>query len=436
MTVHSPPPSDLHEPPPPIPRVLLVGLTGVGLVLTSLVFGLAAGAPRQGFDTHWADGPRVVLSCLGLLLAGCAVSMRPGWYGSWLCLAGAGILGYGAGGPPPAGTEWYLAPPRDWVAGMPNSWDSVQLFFGVLGAAGLVGAIATRVPRKVVYSLALVAVAYHFAGILSAITSPDPQPWLTGQYWRRVSRTYLQFAYMNNAYQFYSPEPGPACEMWVCMEYAAVPGSGGGKECDWLYIPRRRTHYNDPLGLTYYRHLSITENIAQYTRAYTPLAAEAEHINRRRASEDDRIPRYGLNEVQRMVPNDLVARQIMPSYIRHLAKAYGRSDRELTGIKVYRTTHTIVGVPQFYGYDATLDKKIPGMSPYSPTLYMPYYQGEFDVHGHLKDPIAPLLYWYIPIIPQEGRQPPESPEEYRKYGFDRYYIDFVSIHAGCKRPQE
>jgi hypothetical protein len=436
MTVHSPPPADLHEPPPPIPRVLLVGLTGVGLVLTALVFGLVTGAPRQGFEAHWADGPRVVLSCLGLLLAGCAVSMRPRWYGSWLCLAGAGLIGYGGGGSPPAGTEWYVAPPRDWFAGMPNSWDSVQLFFGVLGGAGLVGAVVTRVPRKVAYTFALVAVAFHFAGILSAITSPDPQPWLTGQYWRRISRNYLLFAYMNNAYQFYSPEPGPACELWVCLEYAPAPGTDGGKDCHWLYIPRRQTHYKDPLGLTFYRHLSLTENIAQYTRSYSPLAAEAEHINRRRTSEDERIPRHGLPDVQRLVPNELVVRQLLPSYARYIAKAYDRPDRALTGMKMYRTTHTIITLYQFRGYDLSLDKTVPGMSPYSPFLYMPYYQGEFDANGHLKDPTAPLLYWLVPITPQEGRPLPESPEEYRKYGFDRYYIDFVSIHAGCKRPLE
>ena len=65
----------------------------------------------------------------------------------------------------------------------------------------------------------LAGMAFHFAGILSAITSPPPTPPVTDQYWRRVAREYLMFAYMNNAYQFYSPDPGPACELWVCFEY-------------------------------------------------------------------------------------------------------------------------------------------------------------------------------------------------------------------------
>src|SRR4051794_22411054 len=95
MTVHSPAASDLlEEPPPPTSHVLIVGLVGVGLVLAAVVFGLATGAPRRGFDTHWADGPRALLACLGLLVAGCAVSMRHRWYGGWLCGAAAGFLGY------------------------------------------------------------------------------------------------------------------------------------------------------------------------------------------------------------------------------------------------------------------------------------------------------------------------------------------------------
>src|SRR5881275_1283887 len=123
MSVQSPPPVDLEEPPPPTERVLTVGLIGVGLVASAFILGLASGAPLRGFDAHWADGPRAVLCAVGLLLAGCAVSMRPSWYGGWLCAAAAGLIGYGGGGPPPAGTDWYIAPPRNWYAAVPNAWD-------------------------------------------------------------------------------------------------------------------------------------------------------------------------------------------------------------------------------------------------------------------------------------------------------------------------
>src|SRR5262245_36290195 len=121
-TVHTPNPADLDEPPPPVERVLTVGLIGVGLSVTALVLGRATGAPLRGFETHSFDGPRALLSTLGLFVAGCAVSMRPGWFGGWLCGAACGLIGYGFGAPAPDGKEWYLVPPRDWYAGVPNSW--------------------------------------------------------------------------------------------------------------------------------------------------------------------------------------------------------------------------------------------------------------------------------------------------------------------------
>src|SRR5262249_22128900 len=153
---------------------------------------------------------------------------------------------------------------------------------------------------------------------------------------------YLQFAYMNNAYQFYSPDPGPACEIWVCFQYAPTTtelqpadGPGLGRECEWVYIPRRNSHYVDPLGLTFYRHLSVTENLAQYQRSSSLFPAETERINRRRAIEDDRIPRIGNPEVQHVVPNnEVVIRQLLPSYARHLAKVYARPGGDLRGIKI------------------------------------------------------------------------------------------------------
>src|SRR5438046_1518849 len=134
-------PADLCEPPPPTAYVLAVGLVGPAVVLVAFVLGVATGAPRQGIDTHPWDGQRALLSAVGLIVAGCAVSMRPGWYGGWLCRAAAWLLGYGFGAPPPYGTEWYLAPPRDWFAAVPNSWDSVQLVFGVAGLVGLARAV-------------------------------------------------------------------------------------------------------------------------------------------------------------------------------------------------------------------------------------------------------------------------------------------------------
>jgi len=371
--------------------VLIVGLIGIGLVAVALVYGLVVGAPLQGFDPHRGDGTRALLACIGLLVTGCAVSMRPGWFGGWLCAAAAALIGYGVGMPPPAGTEWYLAPPRNWFAGVPNSWDSIQLFFGVACLIGIIGTAWTRLPRRAVLTLILIGAAFHFAGIFSAITSPAPTPFLTDQYWRRVARQYLQFAYMNNAYQFYSPDPGPASELWICVDYRPEgtkdDDPDAPKECAWIYVPTRSTDYKDPLGLAYYRRLSLTENVAQYHRSgyYLP-PNEATQVELRRQKEDQRIPRYGQPQVQRIVPIDLVARQVLPSYARHLAKAYARPEPDekgirwdVKGIKIYRTEHTIVTPDQFVGFDSVTNTRVTPWSPYNPALYMPYYQGEFDL---------------------------------------------------------
>jgi hypothetical protein len=439
MTVHTQPPADLHEPPPPTRRVLTVGLIGVALAAVAFVFGLVSGGPVRGFDAHWADGPRALIASLGLLLAGCAVSMRPGWFGGWLCGAAAGLIGYGVGLSAPTGTEWYLVPPRDWLAGVPNSWDSIQLFFGVAGAIGLIGAAWTWLPRRLVLSLILAGVAFHFAGILSAITTPYPTPFLADQYWRRVARDYLIFAYMNNAYQFYSPDPGAASEIWACIEYrrpgAADNDPDAEKECAWVFVPRRSRDYKDPLGVSYYRRLSLTENASQnYRGGYFPPAAEADLIERRRQSVT-RIPRFGRPEIQRLVSTDLISRHVMPSYVRHLAKEYARDGWEVRGVKVYRTEHTIVTPEQFVGFDSMSNSRVPAWRPYNAALYMPYYQGDFDAAGNLKNSQDPMLYWLVPIVPL--RTPPLSADDYQKSGgFNSYFSDYVSAHAGCPRPVE
>lgn len=437
MTVHTTPPADHHEPPPPVRQVLLVGLIGVGLVVVALMVGLVDEAPLRGFEPHRADGPRALLASVGLFLAGCAISMRPGWFGGWLCGAAAGLIGYGAGGSPPPGTEWYLSPPRDWIAGVPNAWDSIQLFFGVAGVIGIIGAAWTYLPRRAVLGLILVGVGYHFAGILSAITSPAPTPFVSDQYWRRVARPYLQFAYMNNAYQFYSPDPGPASELWVCLEYRR-PGAKDNdpdaeKQCTWVYIPRREREYKDPLGLSYYRRMSLTENASSHHRAgfYLPPAEEA-LVEQRRQAEDHRIPRYGHRNVQRIIPVDLVTRQVLPSYARHLAHAHPRDGWEVRGVKIYRVQHNIITLDQFVGYDSTTNTRVDSWGPYNPALYMPYFQGEFGPAGNLKDSQENMLYWLVPIEPF-ATPPLNRQRRLDLEGFRRYFRDYVSVHAGCDR---
>jgi hypothetical protein len=447
MTTPLPPGPELEEPPAPTQRVLIIGLCGVALTASAMILGLATGAPRQGFEAHWADGIRALLACAGLFVAGCAVSLRPAWAGGWLCAAACGLLGYGIGPPRPAGTEWYLSAPRDWFAGVPNSWDSVQLFFGAAFAVGLIGAIWTRLSLRAIKVCILVWVAYHFAGIVSAITNPHPTPWLSDQYWKRIASPYLQFAYFNNAYQFYSPDPGPACELWVCVEYWPVgDDTGAGRECEWHIIPRREEHFLDPFGLSYYRRLSMTEHVASVQSSYVSPPAEQQAVMTRRDSltqlGDRSIPRFGSVEMERRVPQDLVVRQVLPSYARHFAAEYARPGKEVHSIKIYRALHTIINVSQYRGFDMNLGQKAMATDVYMPSLYLPYFQGEFDTKGHLMDSTDPLLYWVAHIYndPKLNQPMPETLEEYRsnyqRYGFTYYFTDSVSRHAGCARPTD
>lgn len=454
MTTVDRAPDLTREPPAPTKRVLTIGLIGVGISFLAFLTGLLTSAPLRGFEAHWADGPRALLCVAGLFVCGCAVSLRPGWFGGWLCGSAAALLAYGFGAPAPSGTEWYLAPPRNWYAGVPNSWDSVQLFFGVASVVGLIGAVWTRLPRKVVYSLVLFGVAYHFAGILSAITSPPPTPWLTDQYWQRIARPYCQFTYMNNAYQFYSPDPGPARELWVCVEYRPLrdgesaddPVSSAEvkdlelsedpnspQDCTWFYIPKREINYKDPLGLTYYRHMSVTENVAQYVpRGYSPFQVEQEKALARRSHEQ--IPRMP-NKIERPIPNDLVTRQILPSYARHLAHASATSGKMVRSIRIYCVTHDIASLAQLHGVEPGTSRHREPVSPYNPSLYLPYFQGRFARDGRLIDPTDPMLYWLVPIIQDSNRDVPLDRAEYEKNGgFEHYFSDYVSQHAGCKRP--
>jgi hypothetical protein len=478
MTIADRAPDLTREPPVPTSRVLALGLVGVGISFLAFLMGILTSAPLRGFEAHWADGPRVLVSVFGLLVCGCAVSLRPGWYGGWLCGSAAALIAYGFGAAAPSGTEWYLAPPRNWYAGVPNSWDSMHIFFGVSCVIGLVGAIWNQLPafwlgaarlfgatgffaaaftwlsRNCIPLLILVGVAFHFSAILSAITSPPPTPWLTDQYWQRISRPYCQFAYMNNAYQFYSPDPGPARELWACVEYRPLqegesaddPVSAADlkelelsedpnstPDCTWFYIPKREVNYKDPLGLTFYRHLSVSENVAQYVpRGYVPFQVEQDKALSRRTHEP--IPRM-LNKVERPIPNDLVSRQILPSYARHLAHACATPGKMVKSVRIYCVTHDIASLAQLHGVEAGTARQKEPMSPYNPSLYLPYYQGRFARDGRLVDPTDPMLYWLVPIIQDAGRDVPLDRAEYRRNGgYEHYFTDYVSRHAGCKRP--
>src|SRR5205823_775357 len=104
MTTVDRAPDLTREPPAPTKRVLTIGLSGLGISFLAFLMGLVTSAPLRGFETHWADGPRALLCVVGLIVCGCAVSLRPGWFGGWLCGSAAALFAYGFGAPAPSGT--------------------------------------------------------------------------------------------------------------------------------------------------------------------------------------------------------------------------------------------------------------------------------------------------------------------------------------------
>src|SRR5262249_2899268 len=92
-------------------------------------------------------------------------------------------------------------------------WDSAGLLLWVLVSVALATAFLI-VLRRLLRGLVPVAlVLFHFGGILSSVGSPAPPKgqasWLANQLWVGVYRPSLHFMYLNNAYHFYSPDPGP-----------------------------------------------------------------------------------------------------------------------------------------------------------------------------------------------------------------------------------
>ena len=396
-----------------------------------------------------------------MILAGCAASMRPRDWLSWLPLGAAGLLCYGAGTHPREDVSWMvLKSARSWYAAVPNSWDSFQLLGGVTGVVAIAAAAFTRLPIRVVLSLMVAMTAFYFSGILASVLSPPPTPYLVDQYWRRVTRFHSQFLYINNAYHFYSPEPGPPSELWILLKYKPLSetdaGDAGPAEPDteWVILPRRNRDTMDPMRLSFYRRIALAEQVAQLQQGYsTPFADELQKANLRRLSDLRRIPKGNVPENQQFLqPTDAVVRQTLPSFAHHFGVRYGRPGREVASVKIYRVLHEVLGVDRFRslpypqpGPGSAQPARVgargaegPGKDllaqPVLPDPVLRLLPGEYDMKGALLDPTDPELYWLIPIEDRKTYEPTDK--LITAADFDRYFIDYVSTHAGSKRPKE
>jgi hypothetical protein len=379
-----------------------------------------AGAITVAFLISWAapgslEAVRLPLLAVGVLGLGAAVAIRPR---DALILGGAGL---GA----------LLASLERQDAG----WDSGMLLLRVLALVAGAVAILILLPQAARRALVSLFIVFHFCGILTAVTSAS-SAWLPQQMWNYIYRPYLQFMYLNNAYHFYSPDPGPAPLMWFHIDYAH--DEHGKHYSRWVKIPDN----SDPDGtmrrpdgtplwpkVEYTRRLSLAES----TNFPGQVTMNTDLLQALRLDKKDSIPVHPSMSFgeQYREPGDLSKRWLR-SYIRYVARNYKhpeRPDLDVIGIKVYKVIHQIM-VPR-----QIVEKN---MDPNDVTLYFPFYMGEFDKDGDWKadclkfsyntDGTAkiehrdPLLYWLIPIMEVPRGRPPEPQKPELR--------DYLSIHAG------
>jgi len=318
-----------------------------------------------------------------------------------------------------------------------EDWDSIRLALAVLALVALVAAPLTAVSRGVRRAVLAVLVVLHFGGIATAVMSAPPTPWLVGQIWVRFYRPYLEFMYLNNAYHFYAPEPGPASYLWFRIESLDVREK---IHSHWIKIPDMDDNTGKPrypVALEYQRMLALTENTARNSPTPSMVVTGPDGMQHVAAFYDQRVKHSEfaaggpvmignnrpeppliipfhpelppLNQYQ--APN-LDSKRILESFARFIMHRAAARDPERVPVrvKVYRVVHAIP--------DA--ETMAAGWDPCFPTLYVPFYMGEFDREGKMTSAGAedPFLYWLLPILKKDKSKP------------DSEILAYVFRHAG------
>lgn len=429
-------------PPLPVQRVFQLMAVGAGLVLLAAVLGLLA--------SPMVNSIRVFLCFAGVLAAGVAITLQAKDHKVWLAAGAVSLLAF---------------------IGVPAEWDSFRIVVGVVGTLAIVLGLGRLMPVQYRMAALSAGVLFHFGAILAATTWPDthgsPAPYVTNQMAMRAYLPYYRFMYLGNAYHFYSPNPGPASHLFVLVEGETdepadpdpktgnIPLAADGtpakkRRSEWIDIPKRKSHFIDPLGMTYYRRLSLTE-LVSYS---TPGGVNSMQWERNLAIQNRRNNELGLagtpipgavrpfdmDMAQYRVPRLDIRRGLHPSYARHIAIEFSGPRKLADGkviefsvkrIKLFQVEHGVISPQDFLGFKPTETEKnapngtlrlnpIETSDPNVPTLYMPFYLGEFDREGTLTKPDDPLLYWMVPVV-RDPRDP-------------RKFIDYMSQYAGFEFP--
>jgi hypothetical protein len=404
---------------PPVARALpwQLALGGLIAVAIAAVVNLAVDGMRPRTDAlssqaGFAAIVRLILTVGGIAAAGIAVWLRPSSVGILSSACVTGMLAR---------------------LGFHPAWDSGMLLAGLGSIAAGTAAVLMALPQRYRRVGVSVLVVLHFIGILTCVTGPPthgrPAPWLSQAASTYVYRPYLQSIYLVNAYHFYSPEPGPAGQIWFCIHYQrkdAKPGEDPRGDGRWYMLPRRPKDMTDPLALSYYRRLSLTQQL----ESYRPVPAMPQEILRRRDvrsyGEDGirwhpEIPREG----QYRPPAEQIQSFLLPSYVRHVAElpeVRHPDGLPIYSIKVYRVEHQILMPHQL---------KFAGF--YDPQTFLPFFQGEYDAKGNQINPEDPMLHWLVPIFwepksadVQPWENPKDNPNKFKLH-------DGVLLHTGIPR---
>ena len=317
---------------------------------------------------------------------------------------------------------------------MVEDWDSMRLFLRVAAsfsafAAALV-LVSTRL-RRLVLSL---LIPLHFVAISNACLAAPPAPWIVQQTWTRLFRPYLEFMYLNNAYHFYAPEPGPYSYIWFRIIYTTEDGEHDhGK---WLKFPDldEQGRIGHPVALEYQRFLALSESVAANDQLPPEMVPDEKgmpipnpfYMNRLHLAPGQEGPNLGqfgsqfriplhptiLRAQQVRIPND-ASKRMLESFARHVAHEYPTLNvngqiLKFKQVKIYRVTHSI---PPIMWHQTNIP-------PADPELYLTYYTGTYNAKGRLIEDQDPYRYWLLPAL----RVNPSDP--------DSEIRDYTRLHAG------
>lgn len=361
-------------PEPPASETVSLGLSGWSrliLVAASAVLGgvaLRAGSGPRGDWPVWPGSIPALAACM--VLAGAMALGERSLRGK----PGEEIQKFRTDDGPGPVIQWYR----------PGQMDSMGLLCRGGAVCALAGAFLLLIPEAGRRVCLVLTAAFHFCGILSAVFSVPPPngsaPWLVQQAWVHIYRPYLQFAYLNNAYHFYSPEPGPPSFMWYRIDYA-------DGERRWLRYP---DDLRSPVRMHFQRLLSIGESANQPSgRDPDQLRVEEAHQRIGQMLRMPELPRDFVTPVawRDPAPN---TRILLGSYVRSVADSFPKSDKtgaEIIEIRLWRVVHSIIG-PEQLGR---------GVDPGGRKFFVTCYQGLYDKAGIARtaDPDEPLKFWLL-----------------------------------------